>query len=160
MASIQKIAPFLCFDGNAEEAAKFYVSIFPDSSVVSQMPFSDAIPGPEHDVLSVSFELSGVRFIALNGGPEFSFSQSVSFLIYCDSQQEIDHYWEKLTDGGEELACGWLKDRYGLSWQVAPTRLLELMSDKDANVRSRVATAMMTMRKIDLAQIEAAAKSN
>jgi predicted 3-demethylubiquinone-9 3-methyltransferase (glyoxalase superfamily) len=158
MASIQKIAPFLWFDGNAEEAADFYISIFPDSAITSRMPYSEAVPGPEGSLLSINFTLSGVEFIALNGGPQFKFNESVSFLVHCESQQEIDRYWKKLTDGGQEMACGWLKDKYGLSWQVAPTRLLELMSDKDANVRSRVARAMMAMRKIDLAQIEAAGK--
>lgn len=160
-----KIRPWLWFDMNAEEAAKFYTSIFPNSTIgeITRYPETDpAITGmsiPAGTVMSVEFFLDGQVFYGLNGGPQFTFSEAVSFEIYCEDQDEVDHYWNALTaDGGEESQCGWLKDKFGVSWQVVPRRLYELLSDPDTDAAQRATDAMMTMRRIDVAALEAAAR--
>jgi len=153
------IIPCLWFDGQAEEAARFYVSVFPRSRVLSVNPAPEGTPGAQPgDALTVEFELDGVRFTGLNGGPQFRFTEAVSFQIDTADQAETDHYWDALVaDGGEESVCGWLKDRFGLSWQVVPTRLTELTTDPDPARASRALQAMLQMRRIDIAAIEAAA---
>ncbi len=154
------IIPCLWFAGQAEEAARFYVSVFPNSRVLSTNPAPEGTPGSKPgDVLTVEFELDGVRFTGLNGGPEFHFDEAVSFQIDTADQAETDHYWDALTAGGEESVCGWLKDRYGLSWQVVPRRLTELMTDPDPDRAARAVAAMLQMRRIDIAEIEAAANA-
>jgi len=147
---MQKITPFLWFDGQAEEAANFYVSIFKNSKIVSLARYGKAGPGPEGGVMTAEFQIDGQKFMALNGGPLFKFTEAVSFVINCETQQEVDEYWEKLSAGGEESMCGWLKDKYGLSWQVVPTILGQLMRDKDAEKSKRVTQAMLQMVKIDI----------
>lgn len=148
--AIQKITPFLWFAHQAEEAANFYVSIFPNSKVLKVVPFTDAGPGPAGSAMTVAFQLEGQSFVALNGGPVFKFTEAISFVVNCQSQEEVDHYWEKLSAGGAEVQCGWLKDKYGLSWQIVPTVLPELLSDPDPAKASRVMQAMFTMKKIDI----------
>ena len=156
---MEKITPFLWFDTQAEEAANFYTSIFKNSKILEVTRTGEAGPGPAGSVLVVSFEIEGKKFIALNGGPVFKFNESVSFMIDCESQEEVDYYWSKLTaDGGEESMCGWLKDKYGLSWQVTPRRLMELIGDPDPERAGRAMQAMMQMQKIDIATIERAAE--
>jgi predicted 3-demethylubiquinone-9 3-methyltransferase (glyoxalase superfamily) len=152
-----KIVPNLWFDTRSEEAAEFYVSVFPNSRVLNVSHYTDAGPRPAGTVLVVEFELDGQRFTAINGGPQFTFDEAVSFLIECADQGEIDYYWGKLIDGGEEGPCGWLKDRYGLSWQVVPAGLAELMCDPDERRRERAMRAVLGMKKLDLAAIHAAA---
>ncbi|WP_183342477.1 VOC family protein [Conexibacter arvalis] len=155
---MQRITPNLWFDTQAEEAAAFYVSIFPDSRIVATTHYTDAGPREAGMVLTVEFELSGQRFTAINGGPEFTFDEAISLLVNCESQDEIDYYWERLlSDGGQEGPCGWLKDRYGLSWQVAPAGIEELFSDADPARAARAMRAMRTMRKFDVAALRAAA---
>ncbi len=155
---MQKIIPCLWFDGQAEEAAHFYVSLLPDSRIDSvNLSPADYPNGKAGDVLTVDFTLGGTQYVALNGGPEFKFTEAVSFQIPCADQVEVDQLWAKLTDGGEEIACGWVKDRYGLSWQIFPRRLTELLTDPDRQRAKRAMEAMMTMVKIDLAAIESAA---
>jgi predicted 3-demethylubiquinone-9 3-methyltransferase (glyoxalase superfamily) len=153
----QKIVPNLWFDGQAEQAAEFYCSVFPNSRVVTVARYTDAGPGPAGSVMTVEFELDGDRFVGINGGPEFTFSEAVSFQITCADQEEIDRYWAALTDGGEEGPCGWLKDRFGLSWQVVPTGMDELFSDPDSGRARRAMEAMFGMKKLDLAALRAAA---
>lgn len=153
---MRSISPFLWFDTQAEEAASFYVSLFPNSRILNTSRYSDAGPGPAGSVMVVEFELNGQRFMALNGGPHFSFNEAVSFSIDCDTQDEVDHYWTKLTDGGQELQCGWLKDRFGLSWQVNPAILGRLMTDPDPAKAARVASAMLKMKKFDIPTLERA----
>ncbi len=138
----QKITPFLWFDGKAEEAADFYVSIFPGSKILSATRYGDAGPGPKGSVMTVLFELNGQQFIALNGGPQFKFTEAVSFSVDCKTQEEVDAFWEKLSAGGEEGPCGWLKDKYGLSWQIVPTILVEMLGDADP-LRRAVLSAVM-----------------
>ncbi|MGE5925863.1 MAG: VOC family protein [Gemmatimonadota bacterium] len=145
------ITPFLWFDGQAEEAMNFYVSIFPDSKVLGIMP------GPDGRAMSVSFELDGQRFHALNGGPQFSFTPAISLFVSCETQAEVDELWEKLSDGGVRERCGWLRDRYGLSWQIIPAVLGRLMADPDRVRAGRVMSAMLQMDKIDIAGLEQAA---
>jgi predicted 3-demethylubiquinone-9 3-methyltransferase (glyoxalase superfamily) len=149
----------LWFDSQAEEAAAFYCSVFPDSRVTSVIPYGDAGPGEPGTTMVVNFELSGQRFQAINGGPQFTFSEAVSLLVDCDGQDEVDHYWEVLTaDGGQESQCGWLKDKYGFSWQVIPRQLGEAFEHASTPEASRrVMEAMLAMRKIDVAALEAAA---
>ncbi len=155
---MQKISPFLWFDSNAEEAANFYVSIFKDSKILKIARYGEAGPGPAGSVMVVNFQIEGQDFIALNGGPLFKFTEAVSFVINCQTQEEVDHYWNKLTaGGGQESQCGWLKDKYGLSWQVTPTILGELLSDKDQKKAQRVMQAMLQMKKIDIAALKRAA---
>ncbi len=151
------LVPNLWFDDKAEEAAQFCVSVFPNSRIGKVVRFGEAGPGPAGSVVSVKFELNGNRFIGINGGPQFAFTEAVSFQITCDDQAEVDHYWARLTDGGEESQCGWLKDRFGLSWQVTPGGLGDLFSDPDPERARRATEAMLGMRKLDLAAMQAAA---
>lgn len=155
---MQKITPFLWFDTQAEEAVKFYASIFPNSKILNVARYGDAGPGPKGSVMTVEFELDGQRMIALNGGPVFKFTEAISLVVDCNSQEEVDHYWNKLLQGGEESQCGWLKDKYGLSWQIVPTALGKLLSGPDAKKAKRVMEAMLKMKKIDIAALEAAAQ--
>jgi predicted 3-demethylubiquinone-9 3-methyltransferase (glyoxalase superfamily) len=149
-----KITPFLWFDGQAEEAATFYVGIFPNSRIVTMARYGEAGPGPKGSVMTVAFELDGKEFIGLNGGPHFKFTEAVSFSVDCTSQAEVDRYWSALAAGGEEGPCGWLKDRYGLSWQINPTVLGEMLSDPDPARSKRVMEAMLKMEKMDIAALE------
>ena len=151
-----KITPFLWFDTQAEEAAEFYVSVFRNSRITGISHYGEAGPGPAGSVLTVSFELDGQEFIGLNGGPEYRFTEAVSFSVDCATQAEVDEYWAKLSEGGEEGPCGWLKDRYGLSWQVVPTVLPQLLSDPDRLKANRVMEAMLQMKKIDIAGLRRA----
>ena len=152
----QRITPFLWFDGQAEEAAKFYVSIFPNSKLGSTSRYGEAGPGPKGSVMTVAFELDGLSFTALNGGPMFKFTEAISLVVHCETQAEVDHYWDKLSAGGQQVQCGWLKDKYGLSWQIVPNALIELVQDKDPAKSRRVMAAMMQMKKIDIAGLKAA----
>jgi predicted 3-demethylubiquinone-9 3-methyltransferase (glyoxalase superfamily) len=147
---MQKITPFLWFDGKAEEAANFYVSIFKNSKIANIMRYGQAGPGPKGSVMSAIFQLDGQEFIALNGGPVFTFSPAISFFVNCETQEEVDELWKKLSDGGEKQRCGWLKDKYGVSWQIIPTALGEMLQDKDADKSKRVMEAMLQMDKIDV----------
>ncbi|MGH7584185.1 MAG: VOC family protein [Gemmatimonadales bacterium] len=154
----QKVVPFLWFDGDAEEAVRYYVSLLPESHIDHVMHSPAETPsGPAGSVLTVAFTLAGTRFVALNGGPEFKFTEAVSFQIDCDDQAEVDRLWAALSKGGSESACGWLKDRWGLSWQVTPKRLYQLLSDPDAGRAQRAMQAMLGMQKIDIATLERAA---
>jgi predicted 3-demethylubiquinone-9 3-methyltransferase (glyoxalase superfamily) len=153
---LQKITPFLWFDDKAEEAANFYVSVFKNSKISSVARYGDAGPGPKGSVMTVSFQLEGQEFIALNGGPLYTFSPAISFFVDCKTQQEVDELWEKLTAGGGEVECGWLKDKYGLSWQIITTALFELMQDKDPVKSQRVFKAMLQMTKIDIEGLQRA----
>jgi predicted 3-demethylubiquinone-9 3-methyltransferase (glyoxalase superfamily) len=154
---MQKITPFLWFNGQAEQAAKFYASIFPKSKIRKVTRYGDAGPGPTGSVMTVEFEIAGQKFIALNGDSQFKFNESVSFIVHCKTQAEVDRYWKKLTaGGGKEVACGWLKDKYGLCWQIVPTVLLELISSKDAAKSQRAMRAMMNMVKLDIAKLKQA----
>jgi predicted 3-demethylubiquinone-9 3-methyltransferase (glyoxalase superfamily) len=152
-----RISPCLWFDTDGEQAARFYTSVFPNSKIVDIAHYGSAGPRPEGTVMLVTFELDGRRFLALNGGPEFTFSEAVSFEVDCEGQDEVDHYWNTLTEGGEEGPCGWLKDRYGVSWQIVPRRLTELLADPDTEKAQRVMKAMLEMKKIDVAGLERAA---
>ena len=153
---MQKITPFLWFDGKAEEAANFYVSVFKNSKIVSVTRYGEAGPGPKGTVMIVKFQLGGEEFLALNGGPQFTFSPAVSLVANCETQAEVDELWEKLSAGGEKLNCGWLTDKYGLSWQVVPTLVGELMQDKDAEKTKRVMQAIMGMNKLEIAGLRRA----
>jgi predicted 3-demethylubiquinone-9 3-methyltransferase (glyoxalase superfamily) len=153
----QKIVPNLWFDTQAEEAAEFYISVFKQGRILSVSRYTDAGPRPAGTVMTVEFELDGQRFVAINGGPEFTFDEAVSFQIDCKDQDEVDYYWEKLTEGGQEVQCGWLKDRYGLSWQVVPTGMDEIFSDPDPRRAERAMQAMFGMKKLDIAALRAAA---
>ena len=155
---MQKISPCLWFDTEGEEAAELYTSIFPDSRIVEVTRYGSAGPRAEGTVMTVTFELSGQRFIALNGGPDFKFNEAISLEVHCESQEEVDSFWSALTaDGGEEGPCGWLKDKYGVSWQIVPKVLIELISDRDQEKAQRVMGAMLQMRKIEIAELEKAA---
>jgi predicted 3-demethylubiquinone-9 3-methyltransferase (glyoxalase superfamily) len=160
--NMQKITPFLWFDNQAEEAANFYVSLFKNSKVGTIARYDDstakAAGKPAGSVMVVDFELEGQNFTAINGGPAFKFSEAVSFVVHCENQEEVDYFWNRLVDGGQESQCGWLKDKFGFSWQITPTILLELMKDKDAAKAKRVMEAMLTMRKIDIATLKKAAE--
>lgn len=154
----QKITTFLWFDNNAEEAANFYCSVFKNSRILRTSHYGDAGPRPKGSVMVVSFELDGQEFTALNAGPAFKFTEAISLLVHCQSQEEVDYYWNKLTaDGGQESDCGWVKDKYGLSWQITPDVLLDLIGDPDPAKADRVMRAMMGMKKIIISDIEAAA---
>jgi predicted 3-demethylubiquinone-9 3-methyltransferase (glyoxalase superfamily) len=153
---MQKIDPFLWFDNQAEEAANFYVSLFKNSKMLNVARYGEAGPGPKGTAMSVTFELAGQKFIALNGGPLFTFTEAVSFLINCETQQEVDELWQKLSAGGKTSKCGWVKDRYGLSWQVIPTALGQMLHDKDPKKSQRVMQAMLQMDKIDIARLKQA----
>jgi predicted 3-demethylubiquinone-9 3-methyltransferase (glyoxalase superfamily) len=153
---MQKITPYLWFDNNAEEAMNFYTSIFKNSKITSVSRYGEAGPGPKGAVMMATFQLEGQEFYALNGGPQFPFTEAVSFYVNCETQQEIDELWEKLSQGGEIQRCGWLKDKYGLSWQVIPAVLGELLQDKDAEKANRVMQAMLQMDKIDIQALKQA----
>jgi predicted 3-demethylubiquinone-9 3-methyltransferase (glyoxalase superfamily) len=154
---MQEITACLWFDTEGEAAAKFYTSIFPNSRITEIARYGSAGPREEGSVMTVSFELNGRKFVALNGGPEFTFNEAVSFQVMCESQEEVDEYWSKLSEGGEEGPCGWLKDKFGVSWQVVPTRLIELVSDPDAEKAQRAMAAMLQMKKIEIDELERAA---
>ncbi len=154
---MQKITPFLWFDGQAEEAANFYVSLFADAEIKDISRYPEGIPGSAGKVMTVTFTLAGQEFTALNGGPEFPFTEGVSFYVHCADQDEVDRFWSRLTDGGEEGQCGWLKDRFGLSWQIVPDRLGELLSDPDPARSQAAMQAMLQMRKIEIKAMEDAA---
>ncbi len=153
---MQKIVPFLWFNDQAEEAMNHYISIFPDSKVVSVMRYGDAGPGPKGTVMSVTFQLAGQELRALNGGPQFKFTEAISLFVNCETQEEVDELWARLTEGGEAGPCGWLKDKYGLSWQIVPTALGEMLQDPDAERANRVMGAMLQMSKIDIAGLRKA----
>jgi predicted 3-demethylubiquinone-9 3-methyltransferase (glyoxalase superfamily) len=150
MPGKQKIVTYLWFDGKAEEAAKHYTSIFKNSKILSVTRYGEAGPGPTGTAMVVNFQLEGQEFIALNGGPQFKFTEAISLLVNCDSQQEVDELWSKLSAGGEEGQCGWLKDKFGLSWQIIPTVLFELIQDRDPEKSKRAMQAMLQMKKIDI----------
>ena len=152
-----KITPCLWFDTDGEDAAKFYTSVFPNSRIVDVAHYGEAGPREAGTVMAVRFELDGKEFIALNGGPEFTFDEAISFQIDCGDQDEVDRYWEALSEGGEEGPCGWLKDRFGLSWQVVPSQLFELLGDPDQEKAQRVMAAMLQMRKLEIAPLVEAA---
>ena len=155
---MQKIAPFLWFDKNAEDAAKFYTSIFKNSKIRKITRYGDAGPGPKGSVMTVEFELEGQEFIALNGGPRFKFTEAVSFVVNCKTQKEVDKFWEKLSEGGEKGPCGWLKDKFGLWWQVVPAVLDKMLRDPDPEKSQSVMRAMLKMSKLDIAALERAYK--
>ena len=151
-----KISPFLWFDTQAEEAANFYTSIFKNSRIVKISRYGEGAPQPKGSVMTVAFTLDGQEFTALNGGPLFKFTEAISFIVNCKTQEEVDHYWSKLLAGGEESRCGWLKDKYGLSWQVIPTVLREMLGDPNPQKAKRVMEAMLAMKKIDIAGLKKA----
>jgi len=157
---MQKITPFLWFDDKAEEAAKFYTSIFKNSKIGNIARYGDAgaqVSGrPKGTIMTVAFQLDGQEFVALNGGPQFKFTEAISLVVNCQTQEEVDEYWRKLSDGGQEIQCGWLKDKYGLSWQIVPTILTELLSDPDAKKAERLMQAMLQMKKIDIKDLKQA----
>jgi predicted 3-demethylubiquinone-9 3-methyltransferase (glyoxalase superfamily) len=153
---MQKITPFLWFDGKAEEAMNFYVSVFKNSKVVRVTRYGEAGPGPKGTVMSATFQLDGQDFFALNGGPQFVFTPAISFFVNCETQQEVDDLWEKLSEGGKKERCGWLKDRYGLSWQIIPSVLGKMLQDPDAERAKRVMQAMLQMDKIDIERLKQA----
>ena len=153
---MQKITPFLWFDGKAEEAMNFYVSIFKNSKVGRVSRYGDAGPGPKGTVMSATFQIEGQDFYALNGGPQFKFTPAISFFVNCETQPEVDDLWEKLSAGGEKKQCGWLQDKYGVSWQIIPTVLGKLLGDKDPEKARRVMQAMMKMNKLDINGLQAA----
>src|SRR5215467_3177999 len=154
---MQKITPFLWFDKQAEEAANFYVSLFKDSKILNVARYGEGAPGPKGTAMTVDFVLEGQRFTALNGGPMFKFTEAVSFFVNCETQAEVDRLWNKLTNnGGQESQCGWLKDKYGLSWQIIPTNLGKMLSDPDPVKAGRVMTAMLKMKKINIEELERA----
>jgi predicted 3-demethylubiquinone-9 3-methyltransferase (glyoxalase superfamily) len=156
---MQKVSPCLWFDTEGEEAANFYTSLFPNSRIREVARYGSAGPRPEGTVMTVSFELDGQEFVALNGGPDFTFNEAISFQVSCESQEEVDRYWSALSEGGEEGPCGWLKDRFGLSWQIVPTRLTELLADPDRDKSQRVMQAMLGMKKIEIPELERAAEA-
>jgi predicted 3-demethylubiquinone-9 3-methyltransferase (glyoxalase superfamily) len=148
--TLQRITPFLWFDNQAEEAVNFYTSIFKNSKILIITRYGEAGPGPKGSVMTVAFQLDGQEFVALNGGPHFKFTEAISFVVNCETQQEVDEFWEKLSDGGGKVQCGWLKDKYGLSWQIVPTVLVELLQSADAARTERVMNALLQMKKIDI----------
>jgi predicted 3-demethylubiquinone-9 3-methyltransferase (glyoxalase superfamily) len=158
--TVERITPFLWFNDNAEEAAKFYVSIFKNSKVGDASRYDEegarASGRPKGSVMTVPFELEGQHFTALNGGPEFKLTEAISFVVNCDSQEEVDHFWAKLSAGGQEVQCGWLKDKFGVSWQVIPYVMMEMLQDKDPEKSNRVMGAMLKMKKIDIATLRRA----
>jgi len=149
-----KITPFLWFDNNAEEAANFYTSIFKNSKISQARRYGDGGPGPKGTVMTISFTLDGLELTALNGGPLFKFNESISFLVHCKTQEEVDYFWDKLVAGGQKSQCGWLKDKFGLSWQIVPDILIELLGDKDPAKSQRVMQAMLQMNKIDIQKLQ------
>ena len=159
MAKLTKITPCLWFDTEAEEAAKYYTGIFDNSRITKVTHFGSSGPRPEGMVMTVTFELDGQEFITLNGGPEFTFNEAISFQVHCETQEEVDRFWGTLSEGGEEGPCGWLKDRYGVSWQIVPTVLDELVSDPDPERAQAAMKAMLGMGKLDIAELQRAADS-
>lgn len=161
MSIKHRITPFLWFDGEAEEAANLYVSIFPNSRITGAARYSEAGPGPKGSVMTIGFELDGLPFTGLNGGPKFKFTEALSLVVHCETQVEVDHYWERLTaDGGKPSQCAWLQDKFGMSWQIVPNALIELLQDKNPARSQRVMQAVLQMTKIDIAKLEAAAAGN
>ena len=155
----QKITTFLWFDNNAEEAANFYVSVFKNSRIVNTSHYTDVGPGPKGSVMTIEFELDGQRFTGLNGGPTFKFTEAISLVVNCDTQEEVDYYWKKLSaDGGKEVECGWVKDKFGLSWQIVPKVLMELLVSGDTAKVDRVMRKMMTMKKLEIEPLKEAAR--
>jgi predicted 3-demethylubiquinone-9 3-methyltransferase (glyoxalase superfamily) len=154
---MHEITPCLWFDTEGEEAAKFYTSVFPNSKIVSVAYYGEAGPRSAGTVMTVDFELDGQSFVALNGGPEFTFNEAISFQVSCETQDQVDHFWSKLSEGGEQGPCGWLKDKFGVSWQIVPTALPQLLSDPDREKSQRVMAAMLQMRKIEIDELERAA---
>ena len=157
---MQKITPFLWFDNQAEEAVNFYTSIFTDSSIEQIARYGDEGPGEKGSVMTVTFRLFGQEFMALNGGPYFTFSPAISFFVHCDTQKEVDWFWEKLSEGGEKEQCGWVKDKFGVTWQIVPTILGELLGDSDPEKARRVTQAMLQMNKLDIARLKQAYESD
>ena len=157
MGAVSTITPCLWFDTEGEDAAKLYTSIFPNSKITDVSHYGSAGPRPEGMVMTVGFELDGQTFVALNGGPDFTFNEAISFQVSCKDQEEVDAYWSKLTEGGEEGPCGWLKDKFGVSWQIVPKVLPELLSNPDPETSQRVMEAMLQMKKIDIDELERAA---
>ena len=155
---MQKITPFLWFDTQAEEAANFYVSLFKDSKILQVSRYGETGPGPKGTVMTVRFQLAGQEFVALNAGPRFKFNEAISFVVNCDSQEEVDGYWEKLSEGGEKSRCGWLYDKFGLAWQIVPSALQDLVSGDDPARSDRVMQAILKMDKLDLATLKKAAE--
>jgi predicted 3-demethylubiquinone-9 3-methyltransferase (glyoxalase superfamily) len=153
----QKITTFLWFDKNAEEAANFYTSIFKNSRITDTTRYGDVGPGPKGTIMTIAFELDGQPFTALNGGPQFKFTEAISLVVHCQSQEEVDYFWERLSEGGQESQCGWLKDRFGLSWQIVPEALMRLLKDTDPAKAPRVMQALLAMKKIDIRTLEEAA---
>jgi predicted 3-demethylubiquinone-9 3-methyltransferase (glyoxalase superfamily) len=158
--AIQRITPFLWFDHQAEEAAAFYVAVFPNSKIEKVVRYGAAGPGPAGSAMTVAFQLDGLSFVALNGGPIFKFTEAISFVVNCQSQDEVDAYWEKLSAGGAEIECGWLKDKFGLCWQIVPTVLFELLSHPDPETSQRVMKAMLTMKKLDIRALKQASEKS
>ena len=154
-----KVTTFLWFDNNAEEAVNFYVSVFKNSRVVGTSHYGESGPGPKGSVMTIEFELDGERFTALNGGPTFKFTEAISLVVHCETQEEIDYFWEKLSEGGQKVECGWLKDKFGLSWQIVPNFLMELLLG-DSQRSERVMKAVMQMQKLDIAELKKAAQGN
>jgi predicted 3-demethylubiquinone-9 3-methyltransferase (glyoxalase superfamily) len=154
---MNEITPFLWFDTEGEDAANFYISVFPNSKILAVSRYGSAGPRPEGTAMTVSFELNGLKFVALNGGPQYTFSEAVSFQVSCEGQDEVDMFWSKLSEGGEEGLCGWLKDKFGLSWQIVPTALPALLGDPDPERAQRAMQAMLKMKKIDIGELERAA---
>ena len=153
----QKITTFLWFNDNAEEAVNFYVSVFKNAKVLKTVRYGNVGPGPKGSVMTIEFELDGQKFVALNGGPHFKFTEAISLMVYCETQEEIDYFWEKLSEGGQTVECGWLKDKFGLSWQVVPAMWLELMGEGGEKT-DRFMAAMMKMKKFDIEQLKQAAE--
>ena len=154
---MQKITPFLWFDTEGEDAARYYTSVFPNSRIVEIQRYGEAGPRPDGTVMTVAFELDGQSFVALNGGPQYTFNEAISLAVECEDQDEVDRYWDTLTDGGEPGPCGWLKDRFGVSWQIVPRRLTELVADEDREKAQRVVAAMLKMGKIEVDELRRAA---
>jgi len=154
---VQKITTFLWFDNNAEEAVNFYLSIFKNSKIIDSTRYGGVAPGPKGSIMTIDFELDGERFVALNGGPQFKFSEAISLVVNCKDQNEIDYFWEKLSEGGQKVECGWLKDKFGLSWQIVPEILPQLLAGGDQKQTDRVMAAVMKMKKLDLAEMQKAA---
>jgi len=151
---MQKITPFLWFDTNAEEAVNFYCSVFSDSKITDVTRYGDPGPGPKGSVMTISYELNGQKFTAINGGPYFKFTEAISFVVWCDTQEEIDDKWAKLSEGGQEVQCGWLKDKYGLAWQIVPPVLIEMLKDENTEKAKRATQAMHKMIKLDIKTLQ------
>ena len=152
----QKITTFLWFDNNAEEAVNFYVSVFKNSRIINSARYGDAGPGPKGSIMTIAFELDGQEFTALNGGPQFKFNEAISLVVHCQDQKEIDYFWEKLSEGGEKVECGWLKDKFGVAWQIVPEFLMQVLQGNDQQKTDRVMKAVMQMKKFDIAKLKEA----